>query len=170
MKQVFDNLYVGGDQDFDKLHLVKGWSFLRCCKFGPGSHKEILGYDTQAAPEGKNKFTVRKGNVLALNMLDLDDPNYVDPGMIQSGLDFIKQRLDAGDKVLIACNHGVSRGPTVALMFLRTLGDFPYGFMQSERIFRGIYHQYDPGIGINQFARQHWASLGTTGKVQDGIS
>lgn len=168
MIKVHENLYVGDDSDFERLHERSGWSFLRCCKFGPGSHKELLGYETQAAPEGKNQFVVRKGNIMALNLLDLHDPNFVPTEAIQTGLDFIQKELAAGNKVLVACNHGVSRGPTVALMFMRTLGEFPYGFMQSERIFRGIYHPYNPGIGINQFARQQWAFLGNTGKVQNG--
>jgi len=164
MKEVYKGLYIGDDESAERVKDRSGFSILRCCKFGPDGHKDLLGYDTQSAPEGKNKYWVRRGNILALNMLDLHDPNFVPDEMVQQGLDFIKDRLEAGDKVLVACNHGASRGPTMALMYLRTVGDFPYGFLQSERIFRGIYPKYDPGIGINQFARMHWANLGN-GKV-----
>jgi protein-tyrosine phosphatase len=163
MKQISPNVYVGSDEDYDKLKDDKSWAFVRCAKYGPGGHQQTLGYHTLAAPEGKNKFVARKGNLLALNLLDLDDPNFVPEEAIQQGLDFIRDHVDS-QKVLIACNAGVSRGPTMGLMWLRTIGRMPYGFMQSERQYRNLYRDYDPSLGIEQFARSHWSSL-VTGKV-----
>lgn len=78
MKQISPNVFVGDDDDYEKVKDNKDWAVVRCAKFGPGGHKDVLGYDTQAAPEGKNKYWVRRSNLLALNLLDLDDPNFVD--------------------------------------------------------------------------------------------
>jgi hypothetical protein len=159
MKQISPNVFVGSDDDYEKQKDNKEFSFLRCCKFGLGGHKDTLGYDTQASPEGKNKYWVKKGNLLALNLLDLDDPNHVPVEAIQEGLDFIRDHLDEY-KVLVACNSGHSRGPTMGLMWLRTIGRLPYSFMYSEKIYRNeIYPKFDPGIGIEQFARNHWSDL-----------
>jgi hypothetical protein len=163
MKQISPSVYVGSDEDYEKVKDDKEWATLRCCKFGPGGHKEMLGYDTQAAPEGPNKYWTKRGRKMALNLLDLDDPNFVPEEAIQQGLDFIRDHVDS-QKVLIACNAGVSRGPTMGLMWLRTIGRMPYGFMQSERQYRNLYRDYDPSLGIEQFARSHWSSL-VTGKV-----
>ena len=52
MERAFDNLYVGGDADYDKVKGVKGWSVLRCCKEGAGGHRETVVYGTQGAPKG----------------------------------------------------------------------------------------------------------------------
>lgn len=163
MKQISPNVYVGDDDDYEKVKDDKSWAFLRCCKFGPGGHKDTLGYTTQAAPEGKNQFWVKRGNLMALNLLDLDDPNFVPEEAIQQGLDFIRDNVD-DKKVLVACNAGMSRGPTLGLMWLRTIGRMPYSFMQSEKHYAHLYRKFDPGLGIEQFARMHWASL-LTGQV-----
>jgi hypothetical protein len=163
MKQISPNVFVGDDADYEKVKDSKDWSFVRCCKFGPGGHKDTLGYETQGAPDGKDKYWVRRGNRLALNLLDLDDPNFIDPEMIQKALDFIRDHVDHF-KVLVACNAGMSRGPTMGLMWLRTIGRMPYGFMQSEKHYTNLYRKFDPSPGIEQFARMHWASL-LTGKV-----
>lgn len=158
MKQISPNVYVGSDEDYEKLKDEKSWAFLRCCKFGSGGHKETLGYDTQAAPEGKNKYVVKRGNLMALNLLDLHDPHFVPEDAIQAGLYFIRDHVD-DNKVLVACNAGHSRGPTVGLMWLRTIGRLPMGFMQAEKVFRDIYPKFDPTQGIEQFARMHWNNL-----------
>ena len=42
--EVIRNLYVGGDEDYEKVKDNKDFDIIRCCKFGPGSHKEILKY------------------------------------------------------------------------------------------------------------------------------
>ena len=157
MEEIYDKLYVGDDAAYDKLKDNKRWSFLRCCKYGPGGHQQTLDYHTLAAPDGKNKFWVRRGNLLALNLLDLDDPNFVDPCMIQSGLDFVNEELKKGQKVLISCNQGRSRGPTVGLLWLRQTGNMPHAFLLSVRIYRELFYPYyEPGQGIEQFARERW--------------
>jgi hypothetical protein len=98
---------------------------------------------------------------MALNMLDLDDPHYVDPDMILTGLNFVKDALLSGQKVLIACNAGHSRGPTVGLMFLKYIGDLPnISYLRSVYLFHHIYKGYSAAQGIEQFARTHWAALG----------
>lgn len=158
MEKLLPNLelYVGGDKDFEKIAHGSGWSALRCCKYGPGGHQQTLGYTTLAAPKGPNYLWVRKGNLLALNLLDLDDPFFISPEMMQKGLDFIDERLKAGDKILTACNEGRSRGPTTALLYLRRIGEMPYHFVSAERVFKTLYPPFLPGIGMRQFAKMTW--------------
>ena len=163
MDNVYTRLWVGDDADYLRIAHKEDWSVLRCCKYGPGGHQQILGYHTPAAPKGPNYLIARpRGNTrhLALNMLDLDDPHFFDPKMIKTGLDFIQEQLDKGQKVLVACNKGHSRGPTMAFMFLRMIGDLWAGFIQSENVFKTLYPAYSPGIGMRQFARSHWNTLG----------
>lgn len=156
MENILDKLYVGDDADFQRLQDKSGWSFLRCCKYGPGGHQDTLGYETLAAPKGPDYLSVRKGDRTALNFIDPDDPNFIPLKMIDTGIRYIDQRIKAGDRVLVACNAGHSRGPTTAMLYLRAIGELPGNFVSSERIYRTLYHKYDPGIGMRTFARSHW--------------
>lgn len=156
MENVLNSLYVGDDADYEKIKDKTGWSCLRCAKCGPGGHQETLGYTTLGAPQGPNYLSVRKGHRTALNFIDVNDPNFIPVKMIETGLAYIDQRIKAGDKVLVACNAGHSRGPTTAMLYLRAIGELPGNFISSERIFRTLYRKYDPGEGVRSFARANW--------------
>lgn len=157
MENVLGRLYVGGDKDYESIKDKLDWSVLRCAKYGPGGHQDTIGYRTLAAPKGPDYLAVKKGDRMALNFIDANDPNLIPAKMVETGLQYIDQRINAGDKVLVACNSGRSRGPTTAMLYLRAIGELPGNFISSERIFRTLYHKYDPGIGMRTFARNRWS-------------
>ena len=161
MEEVYPRIFIGGDADYEQIKGKPGYSWLRCCKYGPDGHKELLGYTSPGAPAGPNYLFFRKNkHLMALNLLDLHDPNMVPfDGCIKVGLDFVKERWDAGDKVFIGCNSGHSRGPSTGLAFLRSVGDMPHNFHISEKIYHTLYPKYDPGMGIRQVIRENWAAL-----------
>lgn len=167
MEQIINGIYVGGDRDYERVKDRDDFSIVRCCKYGPGGHKDTLQYTTRAAPEGPNKYWVEKGHLIALNLLDLDDPDKIPLEAIKAGLDFAKQQIDKGQKVLFACNEGESRGPTTALLFLRSVGEMPHPFLQSVKVFKTLYHKYEPGLGMKQFARREWGALNDM-ELKDG--
>jgi hypothetical protein len=76
--------------------------------------------------------------------------------MVDSALEFIKERLEAKDNVAVCCNAGRSRAPSIALLYLRSAGEMPYSFVWAEKIYRVLYPEYDPAVGIRQFARMNW--------------
>jgi hypothetical protein len=157
MEEIYTRIYVGGDEDYLKVKGKDGWSFLRCAKYGPDGHKELLGYFTQGAPKNKHYYFYRKNKHLeALNLLDLPDPNMIPWECMKAGLDFVKERWDDGDKILIACNSGRSRGPSTGLAFLRSIGDMPHHFIKAENIYRTLYPHYSPGQGIRQKMKDWW--------------
>ena len=156
MEEVISRLYVGGDNDYLKHKDDKEWSVLRCCKEGPGGHRETLGYTTAGSPKGTEYLSVKGRKRLALNFIDPNDPNFIPVKMVETGIEYVGHRMSAGDKVLVACNAGHSRGPTVAMLYMRGIGELPHNFITSERIFRTLYPEYDPGIGMRSFARTHW--------------
>ena len=159
MERIIGNLFVGSDKDYEKVKNKEDWSILRCCKEGPGGHRDTLGYTTQAAPKGKDYLSVDTLRRRALNFIDPNDPNFIPVEMVKKGLDFIDKRLEVGDKVLVACNHGHSRGPTTALLYLRAIGELAGNFHHSENVFRTLYPDYDPGIGVRTFAGQNWSNF-----------
>jgi hypothetical protein len=163
MRKIINNLYVGDDEDYENNKDKTGWSFVRACKEGIGGHRDVLKYDSLGAPKNSNYFFVKKGHLLALNLIDSDDVNFIPEKVIQAGIDFIYERLGAGDKVLVACNKGKSRAPSLTLMFLRAIGEMPYSFSKSEKIFKTLYPKYDPSSGVHQFAKDCWYKL----KIKD---
>jgi hypothetical protein len=156
MEEVIPRLWVGDDAAYERVKDNSSWKTLRCCKFGPGGHKETLKYPSNAAPKGPDYLSVERPNRMALNYIDAHDPNLIPLAMVEAGLRYIDKQLAAGSKVLVACNAGHSRGPTTALLYLRAIGDLTGSFHQSENLFRTIYDKYDPGIGTRTFAHSNW--------------
>lgn len=158
MEEIFPKLYVGDDEDYDKAK-ENGFAIVSCCKDGPHGHRAMLKYTSLGAPKNKDYFFVRKGNHLVLNLVDSDDPTYIPEKVINPALKFIDEKLKAGDKVLVHCNKGHSRGPTVVMMYLRSIGDLPERFREAYKIFKTIYDKFDPGQGMLFYARSHWPTL-----------
>jgi hypothetical protein len=159
MVDIYDGLYVGDDTDYEKIKSNSDWRSARMCKYGPDGHQQTLGYKSLSAPKGKNYLSAEKDNRLAVNILDLDDPQMIPFECIKIALDYIKEQLEKGKKVLVACNSGHSRGPSTGMAFLRSIGELPYHFIKSENIYKVLYPNYDPGIGIRQLLREHWGDL-----------
>lgn len=158
--EVIDRVYCGGDNEYERVKGNPGWSFLRCCKEGPGGHRQTLGYTTLGAPKGINYLWIRKGHRMALNILDIDDSDLKVPDeAVNKGLEFANERYRAGDKLLIACNEGHTRGPLMCMAFLRTIGELPQEFTQAEKVFRTLYPKYDPGRGVRSDIRKRWDGL-----------
>jgi hypothetical protein len=151
-------LYVGDDSD-DQEAAKKGYAILSACKDGPWGHRAALRYTTMGAPKGDHYFHATRGKRMVLNLLDLEDPEFIKEDVIFPALKFINKHLKAGDKVLVHCNAGHSRGPTIGMMFLRTIGELPGGFLTSEKVFRALYPKYEPKAGMRTFAREHWQQL-----------
>ena len=159
--EVIDRLYCGGNETYSRVAGKPGWSWLRCCKEnGPDCHRQVLGYTTLGAPAGPNYLAVQKGHLLSLNMIDVDDMKMYPDELIDDGLEFVNKRYLAGDKVLIACNSGMHRGPTMCLAYLRTIGEMPYAsFKYAEHVFKTLYPKYDSGGGIRLKIRSRWVDL-----------
>jgi hypothetical protein len=157
--EIIKNLYVGDDDTYERVKNNLGWSFLRATKEGPGGHRQTLGYSTLAAPAGPNYLWIRRGKLLALNLIDVDDPEMIPDEVIDKGLKFIDERMRSGDKVLVACEAGHNRSATLALMYLRTIGELPQGFDRAQHIFKTIYSKYEPRVSMRTHARTRWDEL-----------
>jgi len=63
-------------------------------------------------------------------------------------------------KVLLHCNQGASRSPTIALLYLANFtGEFngmPYERAVQE--FRQTYPEFLPSTGVSEFARRNWSA------------
>lgn len=158
--EIIKRLYIGDDAAYERLKDKPGWSFCRCCKDGPGGHRQTLGYTTPGAPKNSPDYLfVRKSNLMALNLIDVDDASLMPEEVILAGIEFINERMNAGDKVLVACNAGISRSPTIVMLFLRTIGELDQPFNRAQKIFDTLYPKHDPGAAIEFHARHLWDEL-----------
>lgn len=85
-------------------------------------HREMVGYTSRAAPaDHPERWTARKGNRLALNLVDMpqQDPALILP-ILTTASEFISSALSHQRAVLVHCNQGQSRAPSVILAWLLT--------------------------------------------------
>jgi hypothetical protein len=158
MIEVMGNLFVGGQQDYEGT--VKGqaeWAVIHACK--EPYHREALGYTGREAMKTHPECLVAvRGNRLMLNMIDADDPKYIQKQMIDSAVLFIAEKMNEGKKVLVHCNQGLSRAPAIAMLYMATIGQLPKNsFTAAEMQFKKVYRSYAPANGIRQFLISHWA-------------
>lgn len=160
MEQVIKNLWLGSDDDVAEVKR-RGYARLSCCKDSPTGdcHRGMLGYTTLGAPDGPEYLFARRGDWMALNLIDSEDPDFIPDKVIDAGLRFIKEMMDAGKKIFVHCNAGHSRSTTITLMYLHAIGELPQGLLRAEHIFRALYPDYDPGKGMRAHARARWAEL-----------
>lgn len=159
MKEIYPNLYVGNQEDYD-YHVAHqdGWFVVHACK--EPYHRQALGYTGRAAPKTHPEYLIaHRGHRLILNMVDADDPAYIPKEIIDAALEFIHEHLSAGERVLVHCNEGMSRSPSIAMLYLAKYTDrIPRSsLLEAEAVFQQIYPMYNPKPGIRGFLMMNWS-------------
>lgn len=151
MTEVYPNLFVGSDEDF------KNWSHttLHCAK--EPWHRRAVGYTTRGAPQGPEYLVARRDQEVFLNLIDGGDLKFIDNSMICFGLNFITEVLEEPNPILVHCNEGKSRAPSIALLWLHRNDErFDVPLIVAEYEFRKLYRNYLPKKGIHDFIKAHW--------------
>ena len=159
MIEIFPNLFIGTEQDYEyQVKSQPGWLIVHACK--EPYHRRELGYTSHGAPKDHPEYLIaRRGNRLILNLVDAPDPDYIPKEIIDSALQFIQTGLKEGNKVLIHCNLGESRSPSIGLLYLVVHTDIlPKEFTSAEQAYRKIYPSYNPGKGMRGFMSRNWVS------------
>jgi len=160
MIEVYPKLFVGDQIDYElNVIMQRGWAVVHACK--EPYHRQALGYRGRRPPEGHHESLVaRRGRRLILNMVDAKDPELFSKEMIDVALGFIDEALYKGLKVLVHCDRGESRSPSIALLYMAArLDELPIESLEAaEEKFRTIYPYYNPQPGIHEHLRQNWHS------------
>ena len=158
MKSIMNNIYVGKDEDAELILKDDNseWAIVHACK--EKWHRELLGYTGRGAPKDHPEYLfAERGNRLFMNIVDAPKSIFFDKGMIDKALDFIHEKRNRGLKVLVHCNEGMSRSPSLALIYMvkhnlikgDTLED-------AEAQFMTLYPKYHPGTGMRGFAKENF--------------
>jgi hypothetical protein len=155
MREIDKNLFVGNLSDYEINQFDNDYCFVQACK--EPCHRKALGYTGRAADEKHPEYYIAyRERKIILNMIDPPTGKYFDNVMFESSLAFISENLEKGKKVLIHCNQGISRSPSIGLLYLATIGKIRNeSFNLAEEDFRKIYPNYAPS-GIKEFLSVNW--------------
>jgi len=157
MKEIHPNLFIGDQQDYErKVQGREAWKVVQACK--EPYHRNALGYSTHGAPKNDPEYLIaRRGNRLILNLVDADNPNYIPKEIIDAALKFIDKNLKNGEKVLVHCNKGRSRSPSIGLLYLAINDQIANSsFKAAKEDFISIYPNYNSNLGIEKFLVRNW--------------
>jgi hypothetical protein len=129
-----------------------GWSVLSAAK--EPWHRNMVGYKSRSAPETAERLFARRGNQMALNLIDVRNlgpggASYVPDAVIEAACGFLDERLAAGDQVLVHAGDGRGRAPTVAFVWMLRRGKLPREAALPQ--FRERYPRWEPGAGMRNY-------------------
>lgn len=155
--KVAPSLHVG---DGASVAAVAGadWSIVHACK--EPFHRQFVGYVGRGAPKGHEYLFAERGERLALNLVDVPNPEFVPLRLVEHFLEWTEPRWRAGRRILVHCNQGRSRSPSLGLLLMARGGHLPVSTLgDAEAALREVYPHYDPAAGIRGFLMNHWSSL-----------
>lgn len=162
MREIAPNLFVGSALALAKADngsngIADDWFVVSAAK--EPFHREAIGYTGRALDKEHPEYLMaRRPNRLILNLVDVPDPAYIREEIVTEALRSIDDALADGKKVLVHCNQGQSRAPTLGLMWLRQSDPAYAGltFDEGIELFRTAYPDYAPAGGMEGYARAHW--------------
>lgn len=168
--KVFPRLHVGSTADFTSLESMwdagltnpERWAVVHAAK--EPYHRDFVGYVERAAPKDHPEYLfARRDNRLALNLIDVADVRFMPLDLWSAAMSFISEHYEQGRDVLVHCNQGGSRAPSVALLWMSQF--YPWRDLSAEEAeeqFRELYPAYNPAAGPRDFVRENWANMPAT--------
>lgn len=161
MQKLLDsNLYVGNINDLSVINEIE-WAVVHATQT---IHYQYFGWNRTTNKPDKNHpnyIYFEKDNHLSLNWVDGAAYLYNWSGTktFVDVLNFIDKWIQTR-KVLVHCDQGFSRSPTLCLLYLSKRGkkieDSSYDNAKND--FIRFFPQYNPG-GIGEFIRTNWKSI-----------
>lgn len=167
MKEIIPGLFVGNGADFDTVQYNTSWYIISAAK--EPWHRQTLGYSGRGAPKDHPEYLAayRKRHLI-LNLVDPNDAKWIPRELIDAAIDEIGLQLEEGFEVLVHCNQGESRAPSIALLYLLTQSREEFAGCENGDevidVFRNeFYPDYNPSEGFTQFVRENWKSYWAEG-------
>lgn len=154
--EVCKNLFVGNLKDCQTSNNL---SIIHACK--DPCHKNGVGYIGNLASSHPNYLIKETENDLYLNLVDMSriSPKFTDNSM-KKAIEFIENHLNQNNKVLIHCNLGQSRSPSIAILYLAKNSIINNSSFENALIeFKGLYSNINLGIGFYNYLKNNWNNL-----------
>jgi hypothetical protein len=122
-------------------------------------HRGAVGYSTRTIPSNHpNYLVLERGHHLYLNLIDPPAPLFMLPSF-EAFLKFVDREI-AERPVLIHCNQGESRAPSLTLPYMaKRLDALPsVSYAAAAIAFRQNY-AYNPGRGIETWLTTNWNKI-----------
>lgn len=157
MISVQDGLFVGNERDCRRGG--SDWAVIHACKHP--CHVAAVGYSGSLASGHPNYLVFADRDDLFLNMIDPSAPLFK-LELFSACLSFASRKTEEGKSLLIHCNQGESRAPSLALLFLAkvklAISNDSYASARTD--FELLFRNYRPGRGIQTYLATNWQSLG----------
>ena len=122
-------------------------------------HQTRIGYSGSLTPDHPHYLSYETGHHLYLNMIDPPLPLFK-PDMFTAFFDFTDRMIKTRD-VLIHCNQGQSRAPSLTLLYMaKRLHLLPNDSYAAARAAFEKKFPYAPGQGIQMYLTEQWKTLG----------
>ena len=156
MFETYERVYIGGNAACRAG--TDGLAVVHACK--SPCHQRAVGYRGSLPHQHPHYLTLIRNEDLFLNLIDPPIPLF-QLESFAAFMSFAQQQYDDGASVLIHCNQGDSRAPSLALLFLaKHLQVIPSdSYETAEEAFVALYRDYRPGGGIRSFLKDHWPAL-----------
>ena len=153
MFEVYPSLFIGALREcfFTQRD---DWAVIHACK--SPCHQRALNYKGNLHKNHPSYLVYENGNHLFLNMIDPSEPLFMPPLFVEP-LDFIEKHISKR-KVLIHCNLGLSRSPSIALLYLAKRAKAINGerYRKATQDFVKLFPSYQPAGGIALYLNIHW--------------
>ena len=160
MNEIYANLFIGDDDDCDSCSMDSGFSIVHACKT---CHQGALKYKGFLPSTHPNYLSYEDGKHLYHNLVDMPNEllaKYTNP-IFKHSMEFIKREIESlNKKVLVHCNFGYSRSPSLGLTYLAITGIIPKkSIKEAMDEFIRLYPRYSPGRGIILYMQHNWDFL-----------
>lgn len=152
------NIYVGTKEEYSEAE-KKGMKIVCALNRASGyvTHQSVVGWSGRGCNKNNPYYLFKEEeNSIFLNMIDGENPLYVNDKMINSALNFIDKHLKNNEDIFIYCSLGESRSPSIALMYLleKELIDRNENTIKSFK--KEYYPDYNPKNGNLIYIKNRW--------------
>ena len=162
MIEVAPNISIGTSDEARRIYRKEEWRLVNVAKT---IHLELHGW-LRADKYSPYYVLHEEAQWISVNWVDADRPNFFNyqnngVSVVKQVLVFIEKGLRENKKILISCDQGQSRSPSVALLYLaKVLHTIPdKSFAEAAQEFVKIYPRYQPASGISGFLAEHWTEF-----------
>lgn len=154
LRHVHERLWYGGQPDCRTDGVM---AVVHACK--TPCHCNAVGYKGSLPPSHEHYLSYERDHHLFLNMIDPPKPLFKLESF-EIFLDFVDREI-AQREVMIHCNQGCSRAPSLALLYMaKRVGTLPdESYAAARGGFEQMHPTYQPGDGIMIFLRDNWNLL-----------